>query len=147
MRRNPIMMLGNRIWATALVLAAAACTLGACSGDRPPLGSSPEPASAARAAAPRAVPLADMAGRWMLGSPGAGQCSMTFTGAPGAIEGTIAPEGGCPGKFFTSRRWVFDQDALVIRNHTGEPLGRLAVSSPGRFDGQAASGETVSLAR
>jgi hypothetical protein len=147
MPRKPTIMFREGTWATAAVLAVAAGTLTACIGDRPPLGSGPEPASAARAAAPRAAPLAEMAGRWVLGSPGAGQCSMTFTGAPGAVEGTIAPEGGCPGKFFTSRRWVFDQDALVIRNHTGEPLARLAVSSPGHFDGQAASGETVSLAR
>ena len=23
-------------------------------------------------------------------------------------EGTIAPEGGCPGKFFTSRKWIYE---------------------------------------
>jgi Protease inhibitor Inh len=136
-----------RIWATAVVLAAAACGLSACNTDRSALGSPEAAAPPARAAAPKAVPLADMAGRWMLGSPGAGQCAMTFSGAPGAVEGTVAPEGGCPGKFFTSRRWLFDQDSLVIRNHTGEPLAKLAVSSPGHFDGQATSGEAVSLAR
>ena len=72
---------------------------------------------------------------------------MNFGGAPGAAEGTIAPEGGCPGNFFTSRRWAFDQGALVIRNHTGEALARLAFAPPGRFEGQGANGETISLTR
>jgi hypothetical protein len=114
------------------------------------LGTSSEPppaAPAARALAPQAKPLADMAGRWMLASPAGGMCSMNFSGAPGAIEGTIAPEGGCPGKFFTSRRWMFDQDGLVIRNHTGDTLARLAMPAPGRFEGQTATGETLALTR
>jgi protease inhibitor Inh len=88
-----------------------------------------------------------MAGRWQLASAGSGACGMTFTGAAGGVEGTIAPEGGCPGKFFTSRRWAFDQDALLIRSHTGEVLGRLAMPAPGRFEGQATTGETLALTR
>jgi hypothetical protein len=101
----------------------------------------------ARAAAPQAVPLADMAGRWQLASPGSGACSVNFFGAPRAVEGTIAPEGGCPGKLFTGRRWAFDQGALLIRSHTGEVLARLAMPAPGRFEGQATTGETLALTR
>ena len=96
---------------------------------------------------PTASALAEMAGRWMLSSPAGGACGMRFTGPPGAVDGTIAPEGGCPGNFFTSRRWAFDQNALVIRNHNGDPLGRLALSSSSRFDGQATTGEAISLTR
>jgi Protease inhibitor Inh len=70
---------------------------------------------------------------------------MTF--AAGKAEGTTAPEGACPGNFFTSRRWVFDQGALVIRNHRGEALVQPALAAPGRFEGQARTGEQVSLAR
>jgi hypothetical protein len=97
--------------------------------------------------AARTPPPVAMAGRWTLTSPGSGGCAMNFGGNPGAAEGTIAPEGGCPGNFFTSRKWVFDENGLVIRDHTGQPLARLALGASGRFDGQAATGQPVSLAR
>jgi hypothetical protein len=93
------------------------------------------------------LPQAEMTGRWTFSSPGRGVCVMNFGVNPGAPEGTIAPEGGCPGNFFTSRRWVFERDALVIRDHTGETLARLAQAGPGRFDGQSTAGEPVTLAR
>ena len=72
---------------------------------------------------------------------------MNFGSAPGAAEGTIAPEGGCPGNFFTSRKWVFEDAGLLIRDHTGQPLAQLAFAPPGRFDGQATTGQAVSLGR
>ena len=62
-------------------------------------------------------------------------------------EGTIAPEGGCPGNFYTSRKWTFEQGALVIRDHNGQPLGQLGLGAPGRFDGKAANGQPVTLTR
>ena len=96
---------------------------------------------------PRTPPPVNMAGRWTLTSPGGGGCAMNFGAAPGAAEGTIAPEGGCPGNFFTSRKWVFEDNGLVIRDHTGQPLARLALGAAGRFDGQASSGQPVALAR
>jgi len=143
MRSNATIRLPSAVWLAAAMLAAVVLT--GCSGDR--FGnSSPPPAPAARAA-PRAAPLADMSGRWQLASPASGACAMSFGGAAGAVEGTIAPEGGCPGQFFTSRRWTFDQDALLIRSHTGEVLGRFAMPAPGRFEGQATSGEPLTLSR
>src|SRR6266851_1515978 len=66
-------------------------------------------------------PQVDMSGRWVLVSPGRGQCTMNFGGGPGAPNGTIAPEGGCPGSFFTSRNWNFEQAGLILRDHTGQP--------------------------
>jgi hypothetical protein len=72
---------------------------------------------------------------------------MNFGATTGAAEGTIAPEGGCPGNFFTSRKWVFEENGLIIRDHTGQPLARLALGQAGRFDGQATSGQAVSLNR
>ena len=72
---------------------------------------------------------------------------MNFGSTPGAAEGTVAPEGGCPGNFFTSRKWVFEENGLVIRDHTGQPLARLALGPTGRFDGQATTGQPVTLAR
>ena len=72
---------------------------------------------------------------------------MTFgTSAPTAVEGTITPEGGCPGKFFTSRKWTYDQAGLTLRDHTGQPLAQLAREGAG-FQGKATSGEPVALMR
>ena len=114
-----------------------------CSGDR--FGNVGGPAAAP--ARPAAPPV-NMAGRWMLSSPGRGQCNMTFgAAAAGTAEGTIAPEGGCPGQFFTSRKWLFDTSGLQIRNHNGEPLGQLTAVPGGRFDGSATGGEPVVLSR
>jgi hypothetical protein len=92
-------------------------------------------------------PPVSMAGRWMLSSPGRGQCHMNFGAtSPAAAEGTIAPEGGCPGKFFTSRKWTYEQGSLVMRDHTGAPLAQLS-DAGGRFDGKATSGEPIALLR
>jgi hypothetical protein len=72
---------------------------------------------------------------------------MNFGAAsPSAAEGTIAPEGGCPGKFFTSRRWSFTQNGLALRDHTGNVLAQLS-GAGGQFNGQATSGEPVTLMR
>src|SRR5262245_20854784 len=109
-------------------------------GTTPPTAAAPGPRVAA-------APQVDMAGRWVLASPNAGFCNMTFSGKPGSVEGAIAPEGGCPGKFFTSRKWVFEQSGLVIRDHKGEALAQLSAAAPTRLEGQATSGEQVSLTR
>ena len=98
----------------------------------------------------KAPPVAiNMAGRWMLTSPNRGQCGMNFSGAPRATEGTIAPEGGCPGSFFTSRKWSIEEDKVIIRDHNGEQLVQLSPAGSGAawFEGQAMSGERVMLAR
>jgi len=89
----------------------------------------------------------DMGGRWFLAASGVGMCAMTFNAIPGALEGAIAPEGGCPGNFFTSRQWVLSQGALVIRDHNGAPLVQLASDGPNRFEGRTTAGEVISLAR
>jgi hypothetical protein len=107
----------------------------------------PEPTQTAAAPPPRpAAPPVEMAGRWTLTSPGRGKCTVNLGSAPGAPEGTIAPEGGCPGNFYTSRKWVYDQSGLSIRNHRGEPLAQLTMAG-GRFDGQSVAGEPVTLGR
>jgi hypothetical protein len=135
--------------ATVLVL------LAGCDGGRL-LGSTDNaPPALAVAAAPEkpAPPPVDMAGRWLLSSTEGRKCGMTFTAAPAAAAsasapGKIAPEGGCPGKFFTSRSFVFDQrGALLIRDHTGAQLGQLTMAGSGRFEGQGTDGQTLSLTR
>jgi len=93
------------------------------------------------------APAVNMAGRWVLATPGAGFCGMNFVAPPGASGGPIAPEGGCPGKFFTSRQWALERNAIVIRNHAGETLAQLNVADPARLEGQTTSGEQVTLTR
>lgn len=118
-------------------LAGLLLTLAGCAGDSTTGG----PATALRPGAPPEP----MAGRWVLSGAGSSQCNVTF--GAGEAEGTIAPEGGCPGNFFTSRKWTFEQGSLVIRDHTGAPLAQLAHAAPGRFDGKAAGGLQMTLSR
>jgi Protease inhibitor Inh len=130
----------------------AAAVLAGCGSDRSLLGTSEPPPPPPPTVQPTArpaptAPPVDMAGRWQLASTAGGACAMVFAATPGSGEGTIAPQGGCPGKFFTSRRWLYDHDTLIIRDHKGEPLARLAFSPPARFEGQAAPGETISLTK
>jgi hypothetical protein len=141
-------------FASGGVLAAACCVLamaGGCSGSNL-LGTSPEaekPVAAAPPPQPELTPPpVDMAGRWRLAAATGGACFMTF-GATGsgatAAQGTIAPEGGCPGNFFTSRKWAFEDGALIIRDFKGQQLARLAYADD-HFQGEDSSG-TLTLAR
>ena len=88
----------------------------------------------------------DMPGRWFLVAPNGPPCGMNFGGAPGAQQGTVTPDGGCPGKFFTSRHWALEQGALVINDDDNQPLARLTFAN-GHFEGQAAAGMAVTLSR
>ena len=56
------------------------------------------------------------------------------------LQGTIAPEGGCPGNFFTSRKWTFEHGMLIIRDFKNQPLAQLSYSID-HFEGQDASGK------
>jgi len=114
-----------------------ALMLAGCAGGQPSFGD--QTAST--------VPTLDsMAGRWMLSAPNAPTCGMNFSGAPGAREGSVSPEGGCPEKFFMSRRWSFAQDKLTINDRENNPLAQLN-SAGGRFEGQSTAGTPVMLAR
>jgi hypothetical protein len=134
--------------ALAAVALAPVVLAGCSSSDRTlanPFAPAPEPAAAP--AKPTPPPVA-MAGHWTLASPSGGVCGMAFTAAAGGAAGKIRPEGGCPGNFYTSRQWAFEDGALVIYDHKQQPLARLASSQPpGRFDGTAASGIPVTLSR
>jgi Protease inhibitor Inh len=113
-----------------------------CASNQP----QPEPAAAPPPPPPPTPPPVELGGRWKLSQVGAGGCFMTFGSGAGADQGTIAPEGGCPGKFFTSRKWTFEHSALIIRDHKGEPLAQLSFAN-GRFNGQANGGAELVLSR
>ena len=71
---------------------------------------------------------------------------MTLGDSPGAAQGTVAPEGGCPGNFFTSRKWTFEREMLIIRDHKGEALAQLGFAG-GHFEGQSTNGMQLTLSR
>jgi hypothetical protein len=145
------------VLARACTIGAVATLVAACSGGGLNLGDRIAPLAAAPSGRVAAAPLndpagpqqppIDMAGRWTLASTNGGACGMNFGAAPGAGEGTIAPEGGCPGTFFTSRKWTYERDGLIIRDHRGQPLGQLAIASPAQLNGQATTGLPITLTR
>jgi Protease inhibitor Inh len=129
---------------TAAALLAIAA-LGGCAGNR----SEPPPEVATAPPPPPSLitpPPIDLTGRWRLTAGGSGGCFMNFGHMPGAAQGTIAPEGGCPGTFFTSRKWTFEHGALIIRDHKSEVLGELSFAA-GRFEGHQSGGGALSLSR
>ena len=114
---------------------------GCWSTDRPAVES-------ATNAAPAGVPPpTNLAGKWTLSSPGAGSCAMTFGAQPQASEGTIAPAGGCPYNFFTSRKWNYTTAGLVIRDHNAQTLAQLSPVGADRFAGKTNAGQDVTLSR
>ena len=108
-----------------------ALMLAACAGDP--------------VAAPQAT--ASMAGRWTLAAPNAPSCRMTFEEAPGqSDQGTIQPEGGCPGELFRSRVWALAQGLLTIDDSGNQPLATLTLANNG-FQGTSTAGMPVALTR
>ena len=107
---------GSRITAATML----ALALAGCAGGMGSLSETPSPKVA-------------MAGRWLLA-------------APNANDGAVAPEGGCPGNFFTSRHWAFEQGDLALRDHNDELLAQFKFVD-NRFEGKSAAGLSVTLAR
>jgi protease inhibitor Inh len=138
------MMCRYRRAAQGLAVLLLAAALGACASDRaePP----PEVAAAAPPPPPPSPPPVDLGGRWKLAAAGGSACRMSFGNAPGATQGTIAPEGGCPGNFYTSRKWTYERGTLMIRNHKGEVLAGLSFAD-GRFEGRDPAGDDLTLSR
>ncbi len=137
---------GAKAAAALLVLAA----LTACSGNEQLAASRPEPQPAAAPPAPPPPPPPPpvaVAGRWKFAAASGGGCFMTFGAAsPTAVDGTVAPEGGCPSAFFTSRKWTFEHGNLIVRNHKAEALAQLSYAG-GHFEGHETGGAAVTLSR
>jgi Protease inhibitor Inh len=117
-------------------LLAVAVTLTGCAGG-PSLFGSATPAQ----------PTAElsMPGRWMLSAPNAPACGMNFSAAAGQNIGTVVPEGGCPGRFYTSRRWALEKDTLTIIDDENNNLATLTFAG-GQFEGKSADDTPVTLA-
>ncbi len=126
----------------ALALLTGCATNDRVAADRPEAQASPTPPPPP----PPTPPPVDLTGRWKLTAAGSRTCFMNFGHAPAAAQGTIAPEGGCPGNFFTSRKWTFEHGVLIMRNHKDEPLAQLSFSG-GRFEGHETGGAALTLSR
>jgi hypothetical protein len=124
------------------ILVATALLAGCWSTDRPAVES-------VASAAPTAVaPPASLAGKWTLSAAGASSCAMTFGALqPDSSEGTIAPAGGCPYNFFTSRKWNYTTAGLAIRDHNAQTLAQLSAVGTDRFEGKTNAGQDVILSR
>jgi len=105
------------------IIVLAAFTLAGCASEQAVTGA---PVSAT----PYGAPPEPMAGRWQLAAVGASQCVMNFGGTPDIGEGTIAPEGGCPGSFYTSRKWTFENGSLMMRDQMGKRSASLPSPRP-----------------
>jgi hypothetical protein len=130
---------------------ACALLLAACSGsDRMTIGGSDNPSNTTSPAAGPAAkpPPVNLAGRWTLSATGSTSCAMTFgANNPDAAEGTIAPGGGCPFSFFTSRKWSYTEAGLTLRDHNAQALAQLTPAGPNRFEGKTGSGQEIALSR
>jgi hypothetical protein len=93
-----------------------------------------------------AAVTSDMTGRWILTAPNAPTCGVNFNGAPDAQQGSIVPEGGCPGNFYTSRHWALNAGTLTIVDDQNQPLASLVLTG-GHFEGQATTSMPVTLSR
>jgi Protease inhibitor Inh len=136
------------IFRAAISIMICAALLAACSDSErlggTPTGSPSGPSAAAPQAAP---PPVSLSGRWTLSSAGSGSCAITFGANPDATEGTIAPGGGCPFNFFTSRKWNYTVAGLTIRDHNAQALAQLTPAGPGRFEGKTNAGQDLVLSR
>jgi hypothetical protein len=86
-------------------------------------------------------------GRWVLSAPNAPFCGLNFSApARNSQDGRVSPEGGCPAKFFLSRRYRLDGDKLIVTDENNDVLGTFT-ASPDGYEGTAATGERISLNR
>ena len=136
----------------SLLAIVGALLLAACSGgDRMTFGGgsdSPPAASPAPAGPAAKPPPVNMAGRWTLAATGSTSCRMTLgASSPDATEGTIAPGGGCPFNFFTSRKWNYTEAGLTLRDPNAQPLAQLSPAGSGGFEGKTNAGQEVALSR
>jgi Protease inhibitor Inh len=133
--------------ATVPILVCTALLLAACGGSDRLTVDNAAPAGGPLASPAGAAPPSNLAGRWTLSSTGAASCAMTFGAVQDATEGTIAPAGGCPFNFFTSRKWTYSAAGLTIRDHNAQSLAQLTPAGPSRFEGKTTAGQDIALSR
>ena len=131
----------------ALPVVVCAALLAACSGGDRMTGGPGGTAEATPAGPAAKPPPTSLAGRWTLSATGSTSCTMNFGANPDATEGTIAPGGGCPFNFFTSRKWSYTEAGLTLRDHNAQALAQLTPEGPNRFEGKTGAGQEIALSR
>lgn len=126
--------------ATGFALAIFSIALAGCGGGASLMSADDEK--------PQAVAAAEvgMEGRWILAAPNAPTCGLTFTGPPGASEGRVTPDGGCPERFFLARRWRLANGELTIVDDEGGALGAFR-NAGDRFEGKSGTETPLTLSR
>jgi hypothetical protein len=109
-------------------------TLTGCAGERVSLESAP-------AQKDLTIP-----GRWILSTANAPTCGLEFGGAAGGRAGSVSPDGGCPGKFYMSRRWSMDDGGITITDAEKQPLAHFRLVGD-RYEGQSTGGTSMTLSR
>jgi hypothetical protein len=109
-------------------------TLTGCAGERAVLESAPTQKDLT-------IP-----GRWTLSSANAPSCGLEFGGAASGRAGSVSPDGGCPGKIYTSRRWSTDDGAITITDKENQPLAHFRLVGD-RYEGQSTTGIPMTLSR
>jgi hypothetical protein len=109
-------------------------TLTSCAGERAALESAP-------AQKDLSIP-----GRWILSTANAPTCGLEFRGAASGRAGSVSPDGGCPEKFYTSRRWSMDGGAITITDAESQPLANFRLVGD-RYEGQSTNGTPMTLSR
>jgi hypothetical protein len=109
-------------------------TLTGCAGERVPLEST-------SAQKDLTVP-----GRWILSTANAPTCGIEFGGAVSGRAGSVSPDGGCPGKFYTSRRWSMSEGSITITDAENQPVAHFRLVGD-RYEGQSTSGMPMTLSR
>jgi len=129
--------------ATATCLALFTIVLTGCGGGGSLLSDEPDKPQAIAADPAKEL---GMEGRWLLAAPNAPSCGLTFTGPPGASEGRVTPDGGCPQRFFLARRWRLADNGLTIVDGDGVALGTFR-NAGDRFEGRSATATALTLSR
>jgi hypothetical protein len=85
-------------------------------------------------------------GRWILSTANAPTCGLEFGGAASDRVGSVSPDGGCPEKLYTSRRWSMDERAITIINAENQPLAHFRLVGD-RYEGRSMNGTPMILSR
>ncbi|MGE0564105.1 MAG: AprI/Inh family metalloprotease inhibitor [Pseudolabrys sp.] len=90
------------------------------------------------------APHVAMGGRWTLAAPNAPTCGVEFRDSQGGQSGAVTPDGGCPGNFYMSRSWSFEDGALTIKSEEDQTLAQLQHKG-GHFEGKSSDGTPLTL--
>ncbi len=127
------------------------------SGQLPPPGATPgdfpaAPAPATQAAATDTAPATaldvtkeSMVGNWRVSSAGA-SCDMFLT-LTNLGSGSRGGTRGCAGPLTAMGSWEVAGKQVVLKDRSGNVLGRLYKSADARYDGTTNTGQPISLSR